>query len=145
MRDAAAMGRASTVLHSSHFTHTLLNHSHRDKLLQESEFRFTFIERAPENLSRLREELQTIDPLPHGVHVDMAPGDAFAELSTLLESLQDSGREMAPAFVFVDPYGFKVPAQLLTRLMAAGRVELFVNVIWRELDMAICQGCGSSS
>ena len=75
----------------------------------------------------------------------MAPGDAFAELSTLLESLQDSGREMAPAFVFVDPYGFKVPAQLLTRLMAAGRVELFVNVIWRELDMAISGGRGRFS
>ena len=46
---------------------------------------------------------------------------------------------MAPAFVFVDPYGFKVPGDLLGRLMAAGRVELFVNVIWRELDMAIRQ------
>ena len=46
---------------------------------------------------------------------------------------------MAPAFVFVDPYGFKVPAQLLAGLLSAGRVELFVNVIWRELDMAIAQ------
>ena len=46
---------------------------------------------------------------------------------------------MAPAFIFVDPYGFKVPGALLAQLMAAGRVELFVNVIWRELDMAIQQ------
>ena len=47
---------------------------------------------------------------------------------------------MAPAFIFVDPYGFKVPGQLLAQLMAVGQqVELFVNVIWRELDMAIQQ------
>ena len=31
------------------------------------------------------------------------------------------------------------PGDLLARLMAAGQVELFVNVIWRELDMAIRQ------
>ena len=49
---------------------------------------------------------------------------------------------MAPAFIFVDPYGFKVPGGLLSALMAAGRIELFVNVIWRELDMAIRQRPG---
>ena len=46
---------------------------------------------------------------------------------------------MAPAFIFVDPYGFKVPGDLLGELLNAGRVELFLNVIWRELDMAIRQ------
>ena len=44
---------------------------------------------------------------------------------------------MAPAFLFVDPYGFKVPGALLADLGQAGRVELFVNVMWRELDMLI--------
>jgi hypothetical protein len=46
---------------------------------------------------------------------------------------------MAPAFLFVDPYGFKIPAKLLGDLMKAGRVELFINVMWRELDMLIQQ------
>ncbi len=46
---------------------------------------------------------------------------------------------MAPSFIFVDPYGFKLPGELLHRLMEYPRVELFVNVIWRELDMAISQ------
>ena len=119
--------------------HTLLRHSYRDNLLRESEFRFTFIERDPNNLSLLGEELRALRPLPPGVHVDMTQGDAFAVLSTLLESLQDRRSQLAPAFIFVDPYGFKVPARLLTDLMSAGRVELFVNVIWRELDMAVQQ------
>ena len=44
---------------------------------------------------------------------------------------------MAPAFLFVDPCGFKIPAPLLGDLMKAGRVELFINVMWRELDMLI--------
>jgi three-Cys-motif partner protein len=53
--------------------------------------------------------------------------------------LRKDGKNMAPAFVFVDPYGFKVPAKVLADLMGAGRVELFINVIWRELDMAVQQ------
>ncbi len=49
---------------------------------------------------------------------------------------------MPPALALkvIDPYGFKVPGQLLAQLMDVGQqVELFVNVIWRELDMAIQQ------
>ena len=51
---------------------------------------------------------------------------------------------MAPAFIFVDPYGFKLPATLLQKLLSYPRVELFVNVIWRELDMAMRQLRGDS-
>ena len=46
---------------------------------------------------------------------------------------------MAPAFLFVDPYGFSLPGDLLAEIMEFERVELFVNVMWRELDMAIRQ------
>ena len=119
--------------------HTLLGHHYRDNLLRTSEFRFTFIERDPKNLKLLQNELHEIGELPRRVHVETAEGDAFAELSALVDHLRKNRQEMAPAFIFVDPYGFKVPARLLAGLMSAGRVELFVNVIWRELDMAIAQ------
>jgi len=46
---------------------------------------------------------------------------------------------MAPAFLFVDPYGFSLPGDLLAEVMEFKHVELFVNVMWRELDMAIRQ------
>ena len=118
---------------------TLLGHHYLDKLLRKSEFRFTFIERDQNNLKLLKDELREIGGLPRRVHVETAEGDAFGELSALVERLRNTHQEMAPAFIFVDPYGFKVPAKLLAGLMAAGRVELFVNVIWRELDMAIAQ------
>jgi three-Cys-motif partner protein len=114
---------------------TLLGHSHLEPLLKKSEFRFFFIERDPDNLAALQEELKA-RTLPPRVFVEAQSGDAFA----LLENLVGSIRTLAPAFVFVDPYGFKVPGRILRALMAAGRVELFVNVIWRELDMAIRQG-----
>ncbi len=118
---------------------TLLRHSHRDRLLEKSCFRFLFIERDPENLAALRRELAALGQMPEGIHVDTAVEDAFALLSEGINRLTRERKKLAPAFVFVDPYGFKVPAGLLAQLMVAGRVELFVNVIWRELDMAVQQ------
>ena len=118
----------------------LLEHQYRDRLLEKSEVRFFFIERNPENLECLKAELKGNMTIPAGVYVDPRAGDAYSVLSSVVQSLRDSGSSMAPAFIFVDPYGFKVPGQLLAQLMAVGqRVELFVNVIWRELDMAIQQ------
>lgn len=116
-----------------------LNHSYRDELLKKSEFHFHFIERDVDNLSALNAELELIGALPNRVLVHRQQGDAFRWLSEAVERLRKSGKNIAPAFVFLDPYGFKVPAQVLADLMRAGRVEFFINVIWRELDMAVQQ------
>jgi three-Cys-motif partner protein len=118
---------------------TLLKHSYREKLLAASEFNFLFIERDPTNLAALETELNRLRPLPARVKVSTSEGDAFERLSSILGDLRRDRARMAPAFLFVDPYGFKIPAQLLGDLMKAGRVELFINVMWRELDMLIQQ------
>lgn len=118
---------------------TLLEHSYRAQLFKESEFHFVFIERDAANLAVLDAELKSLGDLPNRVIVTAQQGDAFQWLSNAVAGLRKSGRNLAPAFVFVDPYGFKVPASVLKDLMNAGRVELFINVIWRELDMAVQQ------
>jgi len=114
---------------------TFLDHRSRPALLAKSEFNFLFIERDPENLTSLRAELGRLSPLPKRIELETSEGDAFEKLSEILKDLR--GRRMAPAFMFVDPYGFKIPTRLLADLMKAGRVELFINVMWRELDMLI--------
>lgn len=118
---------------------TLLRHSYRDKLLKASEFNFLFIERDPGNLTILNEEIAHLKPFPSRINVETSEGDAFERLSTILAELRRDRARMAPAFLFVDPYGFKIPGRLLADLMKSGRVELFVNVMWRELDMLVQQ------
>ena len=118
---------------------TLLSHSYREKLLNASEFNFLFIERDPANLAALEAELAQLKPFPVRVNVETSEGDAFERLSAILNDLRRDRAQMAPAFLFVDPYGFKIPAGLLGDLMKAGRVEVFINVMWRELDMLIQQ------
>ena len=118
---------------------TLLGHTARDRLLDNSDFQFVFLERDEENASRLREEIQREGELPRGIAVDIGCDDAFGALRREVSSLRSAGQQMASAFLFVDPYGFSLPGNLLSEILEFGRVELFVNVMWRELDMAICQ------
>ncbi len=119
--------------------HTLLDHHYRDELLKRCEFRFHFVEIDQANFDALREEIHSLGALPQNVQVIPYCGDAFSRLDELLAELRTGGKKLAPAFIFLDPFGFKIPGRLLRELMLAGRVELFVNVIWRELAMALSQ------
>jgi three-Cys-motif partner protein len=113
----------------------VLDHSSLDRILQRSEMHFYFIERDEGNLQCLEKEL-TAYTIPSKIKVTTQNGNCFERLSSVVSGLRQKNASMAPAFFFIDPYGFKVPGSLLRDLMSFPRVELFVNVIWRELDMA---------
>ena len=118
---------------------TFLDHGARDQILERSEVVFWFIEGDEDNLKSLDKEIDRFQ-LPSNVEVYSESGDCFPILRDLIESLKSEGKQLAPAFIFVDPYGFSVPGNVLRELMQFPRVELFVNVIWRELNMALAQG-----
>lgn len=103
-----------------------------------------FIEADKQNCCALTKEIKCLEPLPKQVRVNVIPENCFDTLQVILDHLSKSGNSMAPAFIFVDPYGFRIPGAILRKFMEFDRVELFVNVIWRELSMAIAQGNKSS-
>lgn len=117
---------------------TMLGHSHRDALLRVSEFVFHFVENDPSSFAVLNSEIAKLGTLPPKVKVLPTLGDGFDDLQSIVDSLRARGKRIAPSFVFIDPFGFSLPGALLRELMQFERVELFINVMWRELDMAIC-------
>jgi three-Cys-motif partner protein len=119
---------------------TVLEHKYRNAVFGDCEIVFFFVERDQENASALEQEIVGLGGLPNQVQTIVVVDDCYKALSSLLDDLKKSRGKLAPAFVFVDPYGFKVPGNLLRELMGFERVELFINVIWRELSMAIAQG-----
>jgi three-Cys-motif partner protein len=123
---------------------TLLEHTSRSKMLQNTEVHFYFIEGDEENAIALRTELAG-HTLPNNVVAEVESGDCFQIIESAVADMEKDGERMAPAFVFVDPYTFKLPGNLLRKLLSYPKVELFVNVIWRELDMAIQQVRGGGS
>jgi three-Cys-motif partner protein len=122
---------------------TLLKHQSRDRILRKTEVQFFFIERDKQNVAALNKELAAVS-LPKNVSIHPEHGDAFEVFNQLIADLDKEGSNLAPSFIFVDPYGFKLPGSLLRKLMGYSKVELFVNVIWRELDMAIQQARADS-
>ena len=119
---------------------TFLEHKHRERILRNCEVRFVFMEENPEHLSSLESELATLveqEPLSRGVTVDPYGDDFHTVMQESLDALRAAGRRMAPAFVFVDPHGFSLSYRVLRDLMGFAAVELFVNVMWRELNMEI--------
>jgi three-Cys-motif partner protein len=117
---------------------TLLDHESRNQLLQKAEVRFVFIERDEANVAALKQELKA-HTLPKNVFTEAENGDCFEIIKDTINTFEKDGMKLPPGFFFVDPYGFKLPGKLLRKLLSYPKVELFVNVIWRELDMAIQQ------
>lgn len=116
-----------------------LAHRSRDRILARSEVVFIFIERDEANFAALQREIAALGPVPDRVVIDPRSGDAFEVLRQTVLTLRRAGQGMAPAFIFVDPYGFEVPCSVLKDLLAFKGVELFVTLMWRELNMAIRQ------
>lgn len=119
---------------------TLLDHKYRKAIFDKCEVVFFFIEIDQENCKSLEDEIKTLGDLPKQVKYHIICEDCFTSLESLINSMKESGSKLAPAFIFVDPYGFKIPGSVLQELMDFDRVELFINVIWRELSMGISQG-----
>jgi three-Cys-motif partner protein len=117
---------------------TLMEHKARDRILARSEVVFAFIDRDSENARLLQAELHRSFPdCPARIRANVYAYDCEEVLREAIGYLRQTGQKMAPSFVFVDPYGFKVPMSLLRDLMTFERVELFVNVMWRHLFMGL--------
>ena len=110
---------------------TLLEHPTLNRSLRNTQVDFRFVERDEEALTRLKDDVQRLGQLPSRVRVIPVAGDAFEAVRSLAKG------NPGPTFAFVDPFGFRVPVNALRDLMNRGRVELFVNIIWRELHMAM--------
>ncbi|MGR3318887.1 MAG: three-Cys-motif partner protein TcmP [Candidatus Anammoxibacter sp.] len=118
---------------------TLLNHSSRDRILNGCEVIFSFIENEEDNIGFLEQEISDMGTIPNGIIVNVYSGDSFDFLNGMINKLENENKIIAPAFIFIDPFGFKIPGKLIKRLMSFEKVELFINVIWRELCMAMKQ------
>ena len=115
---------------------TLLTHRQLPNILRNAEVPFFFIERDPHNKEELEAHLAK-NPLPNKVTVETVCEDYEKVIQGIVDRLKSKNQQMAPAFVFVDPYGFKLSMHLLAQLKAFERCELFVNFMWRYVDMAI--------
>lgn len=107
---------------------TLIDHQHASRM-SECEFILVFNEQDSsryEELERQVERLrQEYDGWPGNVKVETL-NESFPKLAEeILEDLE--GKQLAPMFAFLDPFGYRdVPLDLIRRLLAFRHCELFI-------------------
>jgi len=99
---------------------------------------FLFVDKEAERVEHLKKELAVL-ALPETFHVDAEVGRFNEVFSPLLDDLEHTGGQLAPAFVFMDPFGFSgVPFALVERILKNRHAEVFitfmVNAVQRFID-----------
>lgn len=101
-----------------------LEHEYRDRI--DAELVYLFIDERADRVEHLEKEIAALS-LPDQVRVQTVRGafeDVFRET---LGSLQEGGQELAPAFAFIDPFGYSdAPMDLTEQFLGFERCEVLI-------------------
>jgi len=99
------------------------------RLLANSDVHFLFIDERKDRIDHLKSELALLNP-PHNFYLDPKVNEFESTLTQILDDIDRRGRQLAPTFAFIDPFGFKgAPFELTRRLLSNQRTEIFVNIM----------------
>jgi len=115
----------------------LLNHNLRNMILSKSEVSFLFFENNEINANVLQSEINQLGQLPEKISCSLMCDDYQKQLSDRLDTLEKTGGKLSPTFAFIDPYGYSISMELLNRLLSFKHCELFINFMYRYVDMAM--------
>ena len=117
---------------------SLVNHAHREAILKNSSVSFFFIERYPDSIQELQAEADKLGKLPPGITCSFVENDHQRVFESLCERLDKNPNSyLVPSFIFYDPYSFLMPLDLLARILSESKCEVFMNFMWRYLNLAI--------
>ena len=97
---------------------------------------FLFVEKDPPRFNHLKQMIDEIKPtLPSNFKIGLEQGEFDEKVSGLLDKIEEHKKLLAPCFVFIDPFGFSdTPFEIIKRLMANPRCEVFVNFMFEEIN-----------
>lgn len=103
-----------------------LNHK---SILANSKVSFLFIDERPDRVDHLKNELSTLN-IPKNFHISPVVNEFQNTLTGILDDIEQVGRQLAPTFAFIDPFGFKgAPFSLVKRFLGNPRTEVFINIM----------------
>jgi three-Cys-motif partner protein len=114
----------------------LLGHRLRRQILRKSSFVFLLMEVNTEYVARLRSQLAKF-PLPPEVRVKIENEDFKKVLGMVLDEVDRKGGALAPAFTFVDPFGYDIPLALIHRLLRQPSSEVMVTFMAQAVARAM--------
>lgn len=115
----------------------LLDHSHRDRILEDTKVNFVFCEIDEKKFRILSEEIEGLGDVPENIIIAPFQENYEQFLRATIVELKQRGQQLAPTFAFVDPYGFTIPMDLMNDLLEFPACELFINFMFRYVDLGI--------
>ena len=112
---------------------TVLEH----RMTIKAEIIMLFIEANKERCEFLKTKLATLE-IPQNVKPKCICNKFDETLTEILNYLDEQKKELAPAFVFIDPFGFTgIPLTLIKRIMENKKCEVLITFMYEEINRFI--------
>jgi three-Cys-motif partner protein len=106
--------------------HTAISHNTKNHIKKAT---FVFIDNDKERIEYLKFELSKMT-IPSNFKIFVFENEFEATISSILDDIEKEQGKLMPAFVFIDPFGFKgAPFSLVKRLLMNPKTEVFINIM----------------
>jgi len=112
----------------------LKNHNARARM--SAEIVFAFMEKNAARAAHLRTLVAPYEEgLPNSVKIHIGEEECATSLSALLDNIEGRGKQMAPAFVMLDPFGVSdTPMALVGRVLSHPKSEVYISMMWEWIN-----------
>ena len=102
-----------------------------------SEIRMFFIEQDKERSELLKQKVDALK-IPSNIKINCIHARFDETLSEVFKNLEEQKKILAPAFVFIDPFGFTgMPFALIKRIMENEKCEVLITFMYEEINRFI--------
>ncbi|WP_339063624.1 three-Cys-motif partner protein TcmP [Tepidibacillus marianensis] len=97
---------------------------------------FLFIEQDKDRFSTLETKIREMK-LPKELKVSLENSSFEVITKDILSYLENEQVKLAPSFIFIDPFGYNLPFELIQRLMKYEKCEVFINFMYEFINRFI--------
>lgn len=109
--------------------------NHRIKI--NSEIVFVFIEKDTDRFKHLEGVLKQIN-MPANFKCSPIHGSFDETMTNILQPLEEQAKNLAPSFVFIDPFGIaQTPFSLIQKIMKNKRCEVLITFMYNSIDRCV--------
>lgn len=102
-----------------------------------SEIKMLFIEADESRHEFLKQKISALK-VPTNLKIECVCSKFSETLTEILDYLEEQKKNLAPAFVFIDPFGFTgIPFNLIKRIMVNQRCEVLITFMYEEINRFI--------
>ncbi|MEK4479578.1 three-Cys-motif partner protein TcmP [Paenibacillus sp. FSL R5-0876] len=97
---------------------------------------FFFIEENKKRAAHLEDQLREVN-LPKEISYEVINSTFEKVGSDLIDFFESTKTVMAPAFLFIDPFGYTLSFEIIKKLMSNPKCEVFINVMYEFINRFI--------